>query len=150
MLATYGAFQVEPLIEAGHIGWAGAVFGLSAVALSLTTAIQSIGMYRQCYERLVKEGKLRLTAGQSVWRLALRQDFTNPARLGLFAGAFTSPLLAALVFTLAPAWVHNGWMLALLGSTESVVAGLTVVAAGWIERRWFRFKVGAAIKKLTD
>lgn len=149
VLATYGAFQVEPLIEAGHIGWAGAVFGLSAVALSLTTAIQSIGMYRQCYERLVKEGKLRLDSGQSVWKLALRQDFTNPARLGLFAGAVASPLLAALIFTLAPGWVHNGWALALLGSTESVVAGLTVVAAGQIERWWFGWKVGKAIRELT-
>ncbi|OGL73934.1 hypothetical protein A3D73_02655 [Candidatus Uhrbacteria bacterium RIFCSPHIGHO2_02_FULL_60_44] len=149
VLATYGAFQVEPLIEAGYIGWAGAVFGLSAVALSLTTAVQSIGMYRQCYERLVATGKLRLAAGQSVWKMALRQDFTNPARLGLFAGALASPILAAFVFTLATGWVHNGWVLALLGSTESVVAGFTVIAASRIERWWFRRKVSRAIAALA-
>lgn len=145
ILATYGAFQVEPLLDAGHIGWAGAVFGLSAVALSLTTALQSIGMYRQAYARLVDAGKIRLEAGQTLWGLALRQDFTNPARLGLFAGALAAPFVAASVFVLAPAWTHNGWVLALLGSVESVVAGLTVVAAARIERWWFRKKVDRII-----
>jgi len=40
-LATWGALSVEGLLEDGHIVWGGAVFGISAVALSLTTAIQS-------------------------------------------------------------------------------------------------------------
>lgn len=150
VLATYGAFQVEPLIEAGHLAWAGVVFGLSAVALSLTTAIQSIGMYRQAYERLVEEGKLKLQSGQSLWMLALKQDFTNPARLGLFIGAFSAPVMAAIVFTLAPDWTHNGWILALLGSVESVVAGATVFAAASIERWWFRKNVENVIMGIQE
>jgi hypothetical protein len=102
-------------------------------------------MYRQSYQRCLAEGKLRVSAGRGLWRLALRQDFTNPARLGLFVGAFTAPVTAALVFTLVPHWTHNGWLLALLGSVESLIAGTTVMAAGRIERMWFKAKVKKAI-----
>lgn len=149
-LATYGAFQVEPLIQAGHVAFAGVVFGLSAVALSLTTAIQSIGMYRRCYEQCLAEGKLQLEAGRGIWRLALRQDFTNPARLGLFIGAGMAPVMAALVFSIVPHWTHNGWLLALLGSVEAIVAGCTVFAAARIERRWFRYKTDRAIRTIGE
>ncbi len=144
LIATYGAFQVHPLLEARHPGWAGVVFGLSAVALSLTTALQSIRLYLRSFDRLVHEGKLRLSSGQTLWGLALRQDFTNPARLGLFAGAVVSPFIAATVFILAPASASNGWVLALLGSVESVVAGLTVHAARQIDRALFRARVRKA------
>lgn len=149
VLATYGAFQVEPLIHSGSVAWAGAVFGLSAVALSLTTAIQSIGMYRQSYARLVSNGKLRLASGQSLTRLALRQDFTNPARLGLFVGAIASPLVAAVIFSRFTGLVSNGWILALLGSTESVVAGLTVISAPRIERALFRSRIRRALQNIV-
>lgn len=148
ILATYGAFQVEPLIEHGHLAWAGIVFGLSAVALSLTTAIQSIGMYRQSYAQLLKEGKMTLPAGRGTKRLALRQDFTNPARLGLLGGALAAPPIAAIVFTFAPELTKNGWILALLGSVESIIAGCTVFAAARIERRWFRYKMDQAIRAI--
>lgn len=150
ILATIGAFQVEPLIEAGRIGLAGVVFGLSAVALSLTTAIQSIFLYRHSYEALVKEGKVQLFAGQSITRMALRQDFTNPARLGLFAGAVCSPLLAALIFSRFPELTKNGWVLALLGSTESIVAGSMVIASASFERFLFKTKVRAALRRTLD
>jgi len=146
ILATFGAFQVEPLIRSGRIGLAGAVFGLSAVALSLTTAIQSIFMYRESYVKLVKEGKIALQPGKTVTGMALLQDFTNPARLGLFIGAICSPILAGLVFTLAPELTKNGWVLAMLGSTESLVAGSTVLAAASIERGLFRLKVQKALR----
>jgi hypothetical protein len=148
ILATYGAFQVEPLIHAGHIAWAGVVFGLSAVALSLTTALQSIGMYRQAYVRLVQEGKFTLGAGQTLWGAALRQDFTNPARSGLFIGALSAPLIAAAVFTLVPHLTGNGWLLALIGSVESIIASSTVFAAGKIERWWFYRKTMQVIRRL--
>jgi len=145
LIAVYGAFQVQPLIEEGRTVVAGLVFGLSAAALSLTTAIQSIRLYQQAYAKLVAEGKLRLTGGHGIWWYAVRQDFTNPARLGLFLGAATSPFLAALVFLLLPASAHNGWVLALLGSVESIVAGLTVMAAARINRWRFRSKVRQAL-----
>ena len=150
ILATYGAFQVQPLIEAGKTGWAGVVFGLSAVALSLTTALQSIGMYRNSYVKLAQTGKLKLQSGQSLTRLALRQDFTNPARLGLFVGAGCSPFVAALVFFAWPNLAQNGWILAMLGSTESIVAGLTVVSATRIEKLLFRYRARQAISKLIS
>lgn len=148
--ATYGAFQVQPLIESGHTGWAGVVFGLSAVALSLTTALQSIGMYRSTYAKLVETGKLNLKTGQSLTRLALRQDFTNPARLGLFLGAGCSPFVAALVFFIWPNLSHNGWILAMLGSTESIVAGITVVASKRIERWLFHSRARRAISSIVQ
>jgi len=44
-LATYGAYSVEHLIVGGRLVLGGAVFGFSAVALSLTTAIQSYFLY---------------------------------------------------------------------------------------------------------
>jgi hypothetical protein len=144
-LALYGAFQVEPLIEEGRMALAGVVFGLSAVALSLTTAIQSVFLYRKSFAALEQEGKLRREPGKGIWGYALKQDFTNPARLGLFVGALSSPFMAALVFTFMPALTHNGWILALLGSTESIVASLTVIAAGRINRSLFRARVRRAI-----
>jgi hypothetical protein len=149
IVATYAVFQVDPLIRSGRIALAGAVFGLSAVALSLTTAIQSIFLYRSSYVELFKEGKLLLRPGQTLTGLALRQDFTNPARLGLFVGAVSAPIAAALVFMLFPALVHNGWVLALLGSVESVVAGIAVIASGNIERSLFRARVRRALVKLV-
>ncbi len=150
ILATIGAFQVEPLIRAGQIRLAGVVFGLSAVALSLTTAIQSIFLYRHSYESLVREGKIALLPGQSVTSLALRQDFTNPARLGLFVGAVCSPIMAALIFGSFTHLVENGWVLALLGSVESLVAGAVVIASASFERSLFRFKVRRALHTTLD
>lgn len=149
ILATYGAFQVEPLIHAGRLAWAGVVFGLSAVALSLTTALQSIRLYHQSFAALVHEGKLKLDSGRSLLGYALRQDFTNPARLGLFIGAAASPLAAAVVFSFFPGLTKNGWALALLGSTESVVASLTVMAAAKVNRFRFRSKVRRAMRNIV-
>lgn len=149
IVATFGAFQVEPLIREGRIALAGVVFGLSAVALSLTTAIQSIFMYRKSYVDLAKENKLRLPAGKTVTGMALRQDFYNPARLGLFIGAFCAPLMAASVFSLAPELSKNGWILAALGSTESIVAGITVLSSKRLEKTLFRHKVGKALRSLV-
>lgn len=149
ILATYGVFHVEPLIRSGRIGLAGIIFGLSAVALSLTTALQSIGMYRHAFQQLKRSGKLHLQSGQTILRLALRQDFTNPARLGLFIGALASPLFAAIIFVLFTRLTSNGWVLALLGSTESIVASLTVISAPRIERWIFRRKVRTAMEQIA-
>lgn len=136
-LATYGVFQVEPLLEHGKTLLAGAVFGLSAVALSLTTAIQSIGMYLASVRSLKKEGKLHTHGDvQSDLWLAIVQDFTNPARLGLLLGASMAPLLGMLAAVLG--LMHNGWVLALVGSTEGIVAGLTVIYSNRINAWRFR------------
>ncbi len=127
LLAVWGAYQVEGLLETGHLIWGGAVFGLSAVALSLTTAIQSFFMYRRNLKKLVSENKVSdMRDGELTW-LALRQDFTNPARLGLFLGAALAPMVGIIGALLG--WMHNGWVLAAIGSTESIVAGVTVILA---------------------
>ncbi len=145
IVATYGAFRVEHYIAHGQYAVAGVLFGLSAVALSLTTAIQSILLYRSSYVALEREGKMRREPGKGLLWYALRQDFTNPARLGLFIGAVASPLAAALLFSSAPELTKNGWVLALLGSTESVVASCTVLAAGRLNRWRFRRRIARAI-----
>lgn len=145
ILATYGAFQVEPLLHEGHLALAGVVFGLSAVALSLTTAIQSIFLYKHSYAMLEKEGKLRRDAGKGLFAYAFEQDFTNPARLGLFVGALSSPVVAATIFSFFPELTKNGWVLAMLGSTEAIVASLTVMAAGRLNRFRFRRRISRAI-----
>ena len=148
-LATYGAFQVEPLIAAGKPGWAGVVFGLSAVALSLTTALQSIGLYAGCYKRLRRMAKLPSAVHLTDTQLALRQDFTNPARLGLFVGAFSAPIVAAIVFIGFTHLVENGWVLAILGSVESLVAGFTVIGAKRLNKMMFQRRVKQEIVRLN-
>ncbi len=129
-LATWGAFSVEGLLVSGHTTWAGAVFGLSAVALSLTTAIQSIFMYRRNVRRLMAEGKIQPSSKKEIFILAIKQDFTNPARLGLLIGSSLSPLMG--IIGAYSGLMHNGWVLAAIGSTESIVAGLTVIFASYI------------------
>ncbi len=114
-LAAYGAFQVDPLIDKGELAWAGIVFGVTSVALSLTTALQSIRMYKKCIDDLVKEGKLSLKNRFLHWSAAVKQDFTNPARLGLFIGGLMSPIISMTIFVWFPQFVHNGWVLAMLG-----------------------------------
>lgn len=136
-LATYGVFQVEPLIHEDRLLLAGAVFGLSAVALSLTTVIQSIGMYRKAVQSLLAEKKLHAHTGHvSVLKTAIIQDFTNPAQLGILLGATLAPFAGMLAAVTG--LMHNGWILALVGSTESIVAGLTVIFSNRIAARRFR------------
>lgn len=147
ILATYGAFQVEHFVRAGDYAIAGAIFGFSAVALSLTTALQSIRLYKQSFESLLREGKFKLEPGRSIWGYALLQDFTNPARLGLFVGALASPITAAIIFSFFPDLTKNGWVLALLGSVESIVASITVMGAGKMNRLRFRADVRRAIRR---
>ena len=137
-LATLGAFSVEPLIHSGRVALGGVVFGFSAVALSLTTAIQSVGMYKQNIVALIKNGKLRL-ANQSPFRMALVQDFTNPARLGLLIGAAMAPFFGMIAALLG--LMSNGWVLATVGSTESIVAGLTVILSNRINEWLFHQKL---------
>lgn len=128
-LATFGAFSVEGLLDSGQLIIGGMVFGFSAVALSLTTAIQSVFLYRQYLKKLVGEEKALLLPHQ-LTMIALRQDFTNPARFGLVLGALLAPVMGIMAAFLGI--LHNGWALAAIGSTESIVAGITVVLSGRI------------------
>ncbi len=137
-LATFGALMIDPLLHRGLVLTAGAVFGFSAVALSLTTAIQSVGMYKRNVTELVKQKKVKL--GQmSVMKMALIQDFTNPARLGLILGASMAPFMGMLAAVFG--FMSNGWILAAVGSTESIVAGLTVIFSNRINAWRFEKKL---------
>ena len=139
-LATWGAFSVHHLIVTGHTVWAGIIFGFSAVALSLTTAVQSLFMYRKNLKKLKNDNKLSLDEQrQSEWKIALIQDFTNPARLGLIIGASMAPIMGILGSLLG--LMSNGWVLALIGSTESIIAGITVMSAGYINSKRFERKL---------
>lgn len=135
-LATWGAFSVEGFIEQDRLVLAGVIFGLSAVALSLTTAIQSLFMYLGNLKKLAAEGKVQQNRNTSLVRLAFRQDFTNPARLGLLLGAGLAPFMG--IAGALSGLMHNGWVLAGIGSTESIVAGLTVVFADYLNEWRFR------------
>src|SRR3989344_1213725 len=142
-LATWGAFSVEPLLQSHRIILAGVVFGLSAVALSLTTAIQSVFMYLNNVKKLHAAGKVIANKNTSLLRLALRQDFTNPARLGLLIGAGLAPIMG--IIGALSGLMHNGWGLAGIGSTESLVAGLTVNFAHRVKEGRFRRPLGKQI-----
>jgi hypothetical protein len=148
ILATYGAFNVEWFIENKMYSLGGLIFGFSAVALSLTTAIQSIKIYKKCIDDLIKEHKIPDI--HEKWKLALEQDFTNPARLGLFAGAVASPIVAIIIFVYLPQLVHNGWVLALLGSVETIVAGATVILSRRLNNIKYRFYLSKRIETLME
>lgn len=143
ILATWGAFSVEGLLQEGKLVLAGVVFGFSAVALSLTTAIQSIFMYKKNAYKLKDEGKISSALVTPIWKLAIIQDFTNPARLGLLLGAGMAPIMGAIGSVLH--LMHNGWVLAAIGSTESIVAGLVVFSATYINEFRFRRKLQKSI-----
>lgn len=141
ILATWGLLSVEHFIEQDRYIIAGLLFGIGAVALSLTTAIQSIFMFHARVKELEDEKKMKFKTRWQLWKVAIRQDFTNPARLGLFVGAIASPILAATIFWGFPFLTHNGWVLALLGSTETIVAGVTIIYARKISNQRFRRKL---------
>lgn len=132
ILATYGVFQVEHFLVSGQIIIAGVIFGLSSVALSLTTAILSIGMYHHSVENLIREKKLKPHTRWEKIKEALRQDFTNPARFGLLIGSSLAPFSGILAAILG--LMYNGWVLAAVGTTESLGAGLTVILWSKISR----------------
>lgn len=150
IVATWGAFQVEGLIERGNLFVAGVVFGLSAVALSLTTAVQSIRLYHHSVEDLISDKKHTELSNVNRWKVAFIQDFTNPARLGLLIGAVASPIIAGSVFLFWPSLVHNGWILAMLGTTETLVAGLTVLVARRIEEWRLYWNMSIAIRAAKE
>lgn len=147
ILATYLAFNVEHFIEQDKYALAGILFGLSAVMLSLTTAIQSIFMYFEAVKKLDIEKKIKVISSWQKFVLAFKQDFTNPARLGLGIGALVSPFAAMIIFIIFPYLTHNGWVLALLGSTESFVAALTVIAAKFINQKRFEIKLKKSLSR---
>ncbi len=138
-LATWGAFSVEGLIQENKLVLAGIIFGLSAVALSLTTAVQSIFMYNKNANILALEGKVGSRSFKGLLKMSIIQDFTNPARLGLLIGALMAPIMGIVGSVLG--LMHNGWVLAGIGSTESIVAGITVISASHINERRFRKKL---------
>ena len=135
------------LIEMNMLAWAGMLFGTSSVALSLTTALQSVRMYKQCVDSMVDEGKFSLRQVQGHWLVALKQDFTNPARLGLFIGALLSPMISMTVFVGFPQFVHNGWVLALLGTTETITAGVVVLLARRLNAFKFQLQMNWLLRK---
>lgn len=203
-LATFGALEVENLLHHGHDLAAGATFGISAVALSLTTAAQSMMMYRKSYDRLLEQGKIPGKIGQLAsdpafqqqlqslrrqtgelsqpqrrrallelakrtlrekegkgglsgrevealvaqlqglgtdeiaeqlraptrkqrWKEVLLQDFSNPAHLGILVGALASPVVGMTAGALG--LMHNGFVMAGIGSVEALGALSTVLAA---------------------
>mgnify|MGYP000606972992 CR=1 FL=1 len=65
-------------------------------------------------------------------------------------GALCSPFFAAAVFSYDPSLTMNGWVLALLGSVESVVAGTTVIAAARLNRWFFLQRMRRALRVLAS
>jgi predicted permease len=111
----------------------------------LTTAVQSIFLYRKQLQQLILEKKYHtLTKKELTW-FALKQDFTNPARLGLFIGAACAPVMGIL--GAVTGLMSNGWVLAAIGSTESIVAGITVILGDRINEWRFRRKLKKQILK---
>jgi hypothetical protein len=96
-------------------------------------------MYRNNLIRLHQEKKIILKNPRDRLKLAVTQDFTNPARLGLLLGIALAPIMG--IIGALTGVMHNGWILAAIGSTESIVAGLTVIFAGRINEWRFHRKL---------
>ena len=95
------------LIEHGHPLLGGAAFGASAVALSITSAVQSVRMYRRAYDTLLEGGKIPGKLGPMMKREVQTRLRTLDRRLG----HLTEP-------------AHRAELLALVGRTlDSEVAG---------------------------
>jgi hypothetical protein len=62
----------------------------------------------------------------------------------LFIGGLLSPIISMAVFVWFPQFVHNGWILAMLGTAETVTAGTVVVLA----RRLNSFKFQLDLNRL--
>ena len=77
-------------------------------------------------------------------KISIIQDFTNPARLGLLIGVSMAPIMG--IIGAVTGVMHNGWVLATIGSTESIVAGITVISAGHINEYRFHRKLRKMIK----
>ena len=103
-------------------------------------------MYERCVNDLVKEGKLSLPSQFLHWIVAVKQDFTNPARLGLFIGGVLSPIISMTVFVWFPEFVHNGWILAMLGTAETVTAGIVVILARRLNSLKFQFDLNRLLR----
>lgn len=220
VIATMAAQEVEGLLSRGQDVTAGALFGASAVALSLLTTAQSIRMYFESYNQLVKEGKIpgatRLPTelverfnrpdiqkilsefnrvkgddivGQLCSRLegifedmgypqetirtdiieplsrlntfeiqqivqsqsarnklieAMKQDFSNPVRMGVLVGSTTAPL--AGVTAGITGGLHNGFVEALIGSSESLLAWGTVMGARKISDMVYKLELKREIQ----
>ncbi len=140
VFATYAALSVEGLVQAGRLGLAGFLFGVSAIALSVATILQSVRLYHESFQALKRAGKLRAHENQ-LWRMVLRQDFAEPARFGLLLGAICTPIGAVTMFIVKPAWIYNGWALALVGSLEPIIAGAVVMSAKYLHEAWFHRKI---------
>jgi hypothetical protein len=218
-VAAGGASRlVEHLLDSGQPGAAGALFGLSAVALSLTSAIQSMAMYKHAYDILLKEGKIdgkigplagdprfqatlkmldqahsllrpegRATLlaevrrhldglGDTIsaedkagllgalehldldeieaqvrapstfkrWKAAVAEDFSNPTQLGVLLGSGMAPLVGAIAGKAGV--MHNGFAMAAIGSTESLVGLLSMSAARTIND----WKMKRAVERKLD
>lgn len=148
-LATYTVFQIDALIQAGNVALAGVVFGCAAVAFSLTEIIRSVFFYKKCYQRLRKMLKIDPRSRYSDVRLAMIQIFSNPMRFGLLIGVLSVPVLAGLTFVFFTPHVNNGWVLALLGSMESIIAGITVFLVKRIKHWKFKLDTRQAIRALS-
>jgi|GEM_PF-2378634 len=217
--ASYGAMSVEALLESGHDLAAGGVFGVTAVALSLTTALQSMKMYHDCYAELVREGKIddkhavlraqpefkrlwqefekeiaTLTPERLVelvtkalenipeeilsaedkklileqlptdeksmrefmeqqrgdwfkkWKKAIEQDFSNPARLGILLGSTIAPIGGMAAASLG--LMSNGFVLAGIGSIESITGGVTVMVARQLNEYKYRMHLQERLAKV--
>jgi hypothetical protein len=95
--ATAASFGVEHLVQAGSVGEAGLLFGGTAVALSLTSSLQSMAMYKAGYNELLREGKIpgkaKHLAGDPQFQATLK-EMERTSRLISEAG---KPELLALV-----------------------------------------------------
>jgi hypothetical protein len=85
--ATWAAAQVQTLLGSGRELEAGALFGASAVALSLTSALQTMALYKLAYDTLLAEGKI----ADKVGPLAGSPEFQAALKTFERAGRLLSP-----------------------------------------------------------
>src|SRR5262245_34245833 len=79
----------------------------------------------------------------SRYKEAIRQDFSNPTRLGMALGAGLAPIVAMGAAQLG--LMNNGFVMAGIGSIESLVAGLTMRAAHGLSEWKFQLSLAEQV-----
>lgn len=130
IVALLCAIAIQPAMGLS-VALAGALFGLSAVAVPSYRLYQRVMEARLRIERLQKSGKMPTSAGYSWYA-----GHEGAHRICRVCAMSMTPLSGALLFGFFPQQTSNGWLLAALGLFPWIVSD--VLGYAWERMEMFR------------